>query len=99
MQFKNIIKEESGVAYLLLIGIFLYIVVLGIYYQFMVDFMYFSLNAINIAFSANPIFIMDADSIYTGNLLIALLVYFLIPALPLLAYWVLNKSQKPEQPY
>jgi hypothetical protein len=96
---KNLIKDESAVAYLLLVGLFLTLIVVGIAYMFISDFVDFILNGIN-GFAGTPLAgQLDQSSIDTGNLLLVLFKFCLIYFLFIIIYWVWTMAQKPERPY
>lgn len=87
------------VAYLLLIGFVLSILVVGASYMASSDFVDLLLSAINSYNGTQLQGQMDSDSIQTGNFLMMLLKYILIPSLFVLIYWILVMSQKPVRPY
>lgn len=96
---KNLIKDESAVSYLLLVGFGFTIVIVGIAYMFTSDFVDYILAAIN-NYEGTPLEgQMDSSSIEGGNFLIVLFKLFLIPALLILSFWVWSMSQRPFKPY
>ncbi len=91
---KNLIKDESAVAYLLLVGVGLTIIVTGITFSFVSDFVDTVLGAIN-SYRGTPLEgAMDADSISTGNELLLVFKLSLMPVLIVIIYFTLSMSQK-----
>lgn len=96
---KSLIKNESAVAYLLLVGLGLTIVIVGIAFGFIMDFVDYTLAAIN-GFEGTPMADqMDEDSIEGGHFLYTLLKFILIPGLLVLVYWIWQLAQKPVKPW
>lgn len=94
---KSLIKDESAVAYLLLIGVGLTIIVVGITYNITSDFVDYIISSIN-GYSGTPLAnSMSADSIDTGNLLLMAFKLVLIPALIAIIYWSYTLSQKQQK--
>jgi len=92
---RNLITDNSAVAYLLLVGVGLTIIVTGITYNFVSDFVDYIITAIN-GYANTPLANqMDADSIEGGSLLLMLFKFILIPTLFVIAYFAWTMSQKP----
>lgn len=91
---KNLINDNSAVAYLLLIGVGLTIVVTGICYSFVSDFTDYILLAIN-GYSGTPLANQqDTDSITMGNMLLGVFKLSLVPSLIAIIYFAFTMSQK-----
>ena len=93
---KSILKDESGVAYLLLIGVGLTIIITGMSYSLISDFVDTMIVATSYAGTplANQ---MDADSVEGGNMLLVVFKMILMPILLCIMYFALVMSQKPER--
>jgi hypothetical protein len=92
---KNIIKDESAVSYLVLVGVILTIIVSGIAYNFTSDFVDMMLNSIN-GYAGTPLENqMDASSIEGGNFLLMLFKMILMPTLLVIMYFAWVMAQKP----
>jgi hypothetical protein len=96
---KSLIKDDSAVAYLLLVLVGFYLVIVGITYNFLTDFVILVLSVASTGYSHDSRFTMDTDGVYGLNVLISLLIYSLIPLLVMRVYYTWNKAQKPESPY
>ena len=97
---KNLINDNSAVAYLLLVGLGLSLVVIGIAYAFISDMTDALINGINLGYSGTPMETsMDAESIEGGFFLLTLFRMILIPAFLVLIYWIWTMAQKPVRPY
>lgn len=84
------------VSYLLII-VGLSLIVGGITYNFTSDIVDISLSSLSTVYSTDSKFTMDADSIESGNMLLILFKFCLIPILICLAYFSWVISQKPER--
>ena len=96
---KSLIKDESGVAYLLLVLVGFYLIIVGITYNFTMDFTNSMLSSITTGYSYDSKFSMDSDTAYGLNLLFAVLINIPIILLTGRIYYAWNKAQKPEQGY
>lgn len=91
---KNIIKDESGVAYLLLVGLGLTIIITGIAFNFISDFVDFTIAATS--YSGTPLANqMDQASIDGGYFLLTLFKMILVPSLFIILYFCWSMAQKP----
>ena len=96
---KNLINDNSAVAYLLLVGLGLTLIVTGITYSFVSDFIDFVLSAIN-NYSGTPLANqMPASATEGGNFLIAIFKMCLVPILFIIMYWIFTMSMKPVKPF
>lgn len=92
---KNLIEDNSAVAYLLLVGVGLTIIVTGIAFSFISDFVDFMLSGIN-GYAGTPLANqMDADSIQGGDMLIVLFKMILVPSFFVIMYFAFVMAQKP----
>jgi hypothetical protein len=97
IRMKSLIKDESAVSYLLLVGLALTIIISGIAYSFTSDFVDTMMSGIN-GYAGTPLENqMDSDSVTGGNFLMALFKFFLIPVLFVIVYFAMVMSQKPEK--
>ena len=86
------------VSYLLIV-LGISIIVSGITYNITSDLVDSFVSALSITFSHDSKFTMDQDSIDTGNLLMTLFKYCLIPILFVLGYFAWTMAQKPVRPW
>jgi len=86
------------VAYLIII-FGLIVIVSGITYNITSDMVDQFLTMLNIGYSQDSRFSLDADNVYGGNLLLTLFKFILIPILFVIIFWVWNLAQKPNRSY
>jgi len=92
---RNLITENSGVAYTLLVGVGLTIIVTGITYSFVSDFIDLILASIN-NYTGTPLANqMPASAVEGGDFLMAIFKMCLVPILLIIAYFAFSMSQKP----
>lgn len=95
---KNLIKNESAVAYVLLF-MGLAIIVTGIFFSFISDGVDAIIGAIN-GYAGTPLQgAMDANSIETGDMLLMVFKLALLPSLVVIIYWAFNYATKPVKPF
>jgi hypothetical protein len=96
---KNLIKDETAVAYLLLVGVGLTLIVTGLCFSFVSDFVDTVLGAIN-SYNGTPLAgQMDSSSIDTGNMLLMAFKLVLVPSLFCIMFFAYVMAQKPQQPW